>query len=780
LTLNFRFSIMESESHGNSARRNASGHVSEKTDELMKTKKQKNKTVARRFWRWSRYSSYTAMLVTGLLMVPSATQATPIIFDDFNVNNGHFNSVPSASGSSSSLDTSSTSTRITTNGPVEGAGMQKLVLIAKTPGSGTLRCRHLSGGGSAANNIAFTTSSGVDGWIGFYVKTDPGTDTNWTVQPWLEGASNNGGVPKQIIADGEWHLYEWDLDDTTGGTNGWGDVAGIISGSVTVADGSHTFDSIIFRNSGAPTNSVIYWDFLAKSDSGSVSNVLATPCLKTSGVIVSGPVSADLNQVIVSGVSASATGVTVYQNSGSGMTPIGSKSSGITAGNNVVTVTGLTANAIVAATQTVGGQESCVPETGILVGGGANPSIRLAYSIRETSNTGPAGAAATDFASQNLHFLGASATSGGAPIDAPAIQPSNGWQTVTFQRGHATVSDTANVTGQIGDGSSGGYSGGTVVAIEVFAYRDINGTRVYSLNGIQSSSVTSNDVFSVNWTWNAVPDADGYRVFRNSSGDYVEVIDVPTAGFSDTSSGWDFDTPDNTQPKTAQIDPSIQWNGTGSGTTNNLTSPWGILEGLAFSIDSTTNTGPFDLYIDNIKNGSTVIQDFENAVAGTTDFGFRQPSFSGTTSGSILPSPNVGVVTDSVADTGSKSFHVRFQWSGTNVSKWLRLTTSGVGTSTASGNPLVNLDDPISVRLLLLPVGTPLPPAPAAPVLSVSNTDGKAVLNWSGAHLVMTSTNVAGPYTNAPASAGAPAYDPTPAPYTNLVNEPKRFFRLKD
>ena len=177
------------------------------------------------------------------------------------------------------------------------------------------------------------------------------TSTNWTVQPWLETtpndpAHNNGGFQKYIIPDGQWHLYEWNLDETAvGATNGWGDVPSIVSGSPTLADGPHTLDSIIFRfttnaNNLLPVTATFFMDFFAKSDSGSISNVLATPCLATTGVIPIGPVSADTNVVTVSGVSSNANTITVYQDSGSGMVAIGTKTTGITAGNNIVTVSG--------------------------------------------------------------------------------------------------------------------------------------------------------------------------------------------------------------------------------------------------------------------------------------------------------------------------------------------------------------------------------------------------------------------------------------------------------
>jgi len=62
-----------------------------------------------------------------------------------------------------------------------------------------MRLRHLSGSGTPANNISFTTTNGgPNGHMGLYIKGDATNDPNWTVQIYLEGASNNGSNPKTI------------------------------------------------------------------------------------------------------------------------------------------------------------------------------------------------------------------------------------------------------------------------------------------------------------------------------------------------------------------------------------------------------------------------------------------------------------------------------------------------------------------------------------------------------------------------------------------------------
>ncbi len=385
---------------------------------------------------------------------------------------------------------------------------------------------------------------------------------------------------------------------------------------------------------------------------------LFVPCLNVAVPSVIGPLAANVPTVTVAGVVSNATSVAAYQDSGNGMVKIGQIAVSQPGATVAVPVTGLVKGAKVSATQTVLGVESCVQQSGTMVGGGANPRVRIAFSIRETPDTGPVGAPGTRTA--EIHFLGASSLIGGAPGDGPVLYPSNAWQTVTVQRGP----DYANPTNS-----------------------------------------------SIKW--------------NSSTGDPA-------------------------------------------GTVNDIITPWGILEAIAFAIDDLTDTGPYDLYIDNIQNGSTVFETFEGAVAGTTGYGFRAPDFSGSTSGNILSSPDQATVSNAAADTGTKSLHVQFQWSGTNDTQWLRLTSYSLGAANL-GDPLVNLADPISMRVLLLPPGS-TPVAPPRPVLSIARTAGQIVLNWTDAHNLQTSVNASGTYTNIPGV--------ILGPYTNNFTEPQRFFRL--
>ncbi len=230
----------------------------------------------------------TVLITSAAFIVCAQAASAAIVFDDFNVNQGHFGYDPNFSSTSVGDDAASTAVRVTTESlDPFGTGSQLLTLIHD--GSTTaLRIRHLSGGppydtanaGTPVGNtgFSFTTGPGVDGFIGFYLKT---TATGWQTSINLDGPNNtaaemDGSLSLPIIADGQWHLYEWNLDATTG----WGAVPGIGGGhGGAVADGTHTIDSIYFRDmDGTPgPTAEIYLDFVAKTDSGSVATLIPEP-----------------------------------------------------------------------------------------------------------------------------------------------------------------------------------------------------------------------------------------------------------------------------------------------------------------------------------------------------------------------------------------------------------------------------------------------------------------------------------------------------------------------
>jgi hypothetical protein len=221
------------------------------------------------------------LLATLILLTAAQFTWASIIFDDFNVNEGHFNVHPTFSGSTSGIATTSTADRTLTPSPLEGAAFERLVMPVIT--TSTTRVRFLSGSGTPANNVSFTTSaSTTDGWIGLYVRT---STSGWKVAINLDSTANTSGTmlgstQATITGDGAWHLYEWNLDGTT-----WGQVAGIggyTSMAAALAAGDPhpwTIDSLYLLGPSGQNGQTITidLDFVAKSDSGSISALIPEP-----------------------------------------------------------------------------------------------------------------------------------------------------------------------------------------------------------------------------------------------------------------------------------------------------------------------------------------------------------------------------------------------------------------------------------------------------------------------------------------------------------------------
>jgi len=338
---------------------------------------------------------------------------------------------------------------------------------------------------------------------------------------------------------------------------------------------------------------------------------------------VNGPLAAGQTSVQVPGLNAAASAVTVYANG----LPIGTNTSPTIAGGvATVNTAPLVKGQIIAATQSSNTVESCLAATGQKVGGGANPRVRIALSIRQnTALTGPIGADG-GLTGAKLTFLGSTGTVGGgfgnAPSGGKVFSPNGCWQTVSFQRG-----------------------------------------------------------------------------------------------------------PDPLNP----VDATFAWSGSdGTGLLGN----YGVLEAIAFAVDDLTDSGPFNIYIDNLMNGPTLIQDFESFNAGTSTVVFNQPSFSGSTTPFLLAqspgsvSPNVSQVSNANADTGTNSARISWQFKDSSAVDWVRLTTQG-----SAPNPEVDLNQPISFRMLLLPVGQTTASSPVSittqPASQIAHPNADVMLSVS-------------------------------------------------
>ncbi len=172
-----------------------------------------------------------------------------VSLDDFEADEGHFYASPTYSGSNRGIN-DATADRVTTEAHT-GIGSERIDIDGEADG---WSLRFLSGVGDPANNIAIT----ADGWIGFWLLT---TDTGLTVQIGLDDPdSADRGMLKSVIADGEWHLYQWDMDNDAQ-WNPWAYSDGSITGPTL------TIDSIFLHGNGLAT---VFLDDVAYNNGGSL------------------------------------------------------------------------------------------------------------------------------------------------------------------------------------------------------------------------------------------------------------------------------------------------------------------------------------------------------------------------------------------------------------------------------------------------------------------------------------------------------------------------------
>lgn len=157
------------------------------------------------------------------------------------------------SGSNSGVGELSTAERVTSEAQA-GAGSQELFIDGD---DGGWFYRHLAGIGSpsvAAGNLEFNTT----GSIGLWLKTDtPGVSVRLAIDA---PATAERGVAQDVIADGDWHLYEWDLEDDAK-WEAW------VAGDGTIDVPTATLDSLQFSGAGQAT---LYLDSVSHNPLGSL------------------------------------------------------------------------------------------------------------------------------------------------------------------------------------------------------------------------------------------------------------------------------------------------------------------------------------------------------------------------------------------------------------------------------------------------------------------------------------------------------------------------------
>lgn len=198
------------------------------------------------------------------------------IFDDFEANEGRFNQAPNFSGSTLGITAASTADRITTDSQM-GDASQKLTLVRDTRTTGA-RVRHVSGNANPLNNRESEDGElramGTEGFVGYFLKT---TEPDLMVSIGIDDGFAQGVTGTEIatslpvIADGEWHLYEWDLSDPAM----WNNFAG---GNGAINGPGAYIDSIMLLPGASTANTTfdVFIDTVAYNPNGSLA-LLAIP-----------------------------------------------------------------------------------------------------------------------------------------------------------------------------------------------------------------------------------------------------------------------------------------------------------------------------------------------------------------------------------------------------------------------------------------------------------------------------------------------------------------------
>ena len=169
------------------------------------------------------------------------------VYADFaSGDRGTFSYAPGYSGSTAGINDAASS-NVAVNAPgVDGPDgaddgwFQRLTITDDTSNHGTSEnpqgwfVRHLSGSSASRSQNTPRPSSGS---VGFWART---SDAGASISLAIDDENNttaDRGLFKELIADGQWHLYEWDLEDN----NQW---AGWINGDGVIGPGTFTVDSI--------------------------------------------------------------------------------------------------------------------------------------------------------------------------------------------------------------------------------------------------------------------------------------------------------------------------------------------------------------------------------------------------------------------------------------------------------------------------------------------------------------------------------------------------------
>jgi hypothetical protein len=203
----------------------------------------------------------------GVFAAPATQQQNLMVYNDFyGGDQGTFHYSPTTSGSTKGVLNTSTNVAVQGSDAVARGWYDRLTInddpnvssVSDHPGSGWF-VRMISGANaSQSENIARPTT----GYIGYWARTTtPGVLATIA----LDDANNvtaDRGILQSMIADGQWHLYQWNLEDNsqwTGWVNGDGQI---------IPNSTFTIDSLQFF--GPNANAVIDVDMISHNALGAL------------------------------------------------------------------------------------------------------------------------------------------------------------------------------------------------------------------------------------------------------------------------------------------------------------------------------------------------------------------------------------------------------------------------------------------------------------------------------------------------------------------------------
>ncbi len=194
-----------------------------------------NRSDPGRFFNWTRFANGISGSSAGTVL------------DSFESGEGHFDSEPTASGSTTGISTLSSAQR-NDQRVKNGLWSEQIRLVDNTTTAANWNVRFLSGGGSPASN---TSLQKAGGHIGFWVYTAaPGI----TAQLTADDSDGTEISTAKTIPVNAWTYLEWRFDDQAQ----WDAWAGAANGTITAAN--VTLDSIFFKRAQNANDIFIYID----------------------------------------------------------------------------------------------------------------------------------------------------------------------------------------------------------------------------------------------------------------------------------------------------------------------------------------------------------------------------------------------------------------------------------------------------------------------------------------------------------------------------------------